>query len=221
MRIMAIGLAGLALIPAAPLLAQAAVPAGPAPSGKIAVTGQHAPALKPLVGGTDFISPMGEPFRSRDTLSGAEHWFRQVDTNKDGRLTPAEFRADADRFFDRLDTNHDGEIDPDEIERYETQIAPEIGVISSYGDVSLAKTDSDGKVTDPPYPDRLGAGRYGYLAMPEPVVSADANFDRGISRAEFREAADRRFKMLDTHADGVIVRAELPDLVSPHGKGRH
>lgn len=216
MRIMAIGLAGLVLVPAIPLLAQTAVPVGAAPSRETTVT----PTLTPLVGGADFISPMGEPLRSHDALSGAEHWFEQVDTNKDGRLTPAEFRADADRFFDRLDTNHDGEIDPDEIEHYETQIAPEIGVISSYGDASLATTDSDGKVTDPPYPDRLGAGRYGYLAMPEPVVSADTNFDRAISRTEFRQAADLRFKMLDVNADGVIVRAELPNLSSTHGKRR-
>lgn len=202
---MAIVLAGCALVPAAPLLAQ---------------TAAAAPAQKPLVGGPNFISPMGQPFRSHDDLSGAEHWFREADANHDGKLTPAEFRADADRFFDMLDTNHDGQIDPGEIDHYETQIAPEIRVISTYGDMSLATTDSDGKVKDPPYPDRLGAGRYGYLAMPEPVVSADANFDRAISRAEFREAADRRFHMLDTNGAGVITRAELPDLNPVHGKKR-
>ena len=33
---------------------------------------------------------------------------------------------DADRFFLRLDRGHDGEIDPDDIDYYETVLAPEI-----------------------------------------------------------------------------------------------
>ena len=31
-----------------------------------------------------------------------------------------------------------------------------------------------------------GGGRYGLLDLPEPVVSADADFNRGVSRAEFQ-----------------------------------
>jgi hypothetical protein len=221
MRIVVISLAEIALIVAGPALGEVVAPANPATSAEITVNGRHALALTPLVGSANFISPMGEPFRSKDALSGAEHWFEQADTNQDGRLTPDEFRADADRFFDVLDTNHDGEIGPDEINHYETQIAPEVRVVSTYGDPSLATTDSDGKVVDPPYPSRLGAGRYGYLGMPEPVLSADTNFDLAVSRAEFREAANHRFKMLDTEMEGAIVRAELPRLESPRHAHRH
>jgi hypothetical protein len=74
-----------------------------------------------------FISPMGEPFRP-DTreASGLAEWFNQADRNHDGRLMLDEMQGDADRFFAILDVNHDGEIDPDEIEHYETAIAPEI-----------------------------------------------------------------------------------------------
>ena len=46
-------------------------------------------------------------------------------------------------------------------ENAEQVIAPEILVLSTYGDASLAKVDDEGKVTDPPYPTRIGAGRYG------------------------------------------------------------
>jgi Ca2+-binding EF-hand superfamily protein len=193
----------------------------PVPAGaQTAAPTPTAVATTPLVGGADFVSPMGEPVRSHDTLSGAEHWFAAADTNHDGRLTLAEFRADAARFFATLDVDHNHEIGPDEIERYETEVAPEIRVISTYGDASLAKTDDDGTVTDPPYPTRLGAGRFGYLDMPEPVVSADANLDRAISPQEFDQAAQRRFAMLDTNGDGAITRDELPKLDATRGGGK-
>lgn len=169
-------------------------------------------AEPPLKGSSTFISPMGEPFRSTDGRSGAEHWFVQTDADHDGRLTPVEMRADADRFFKTLDTDHDGEIGPDELVHYETEVAPEIRVASTYGDPALAKQDSDGKVTDPPYPTRLGAGRFGYLDMPQPVIGADANMDRAVSAREFQSAADRRFKMLDPEGTGAITRAMLPTL---------
>lgn len=207
----------LAVTFASPAGAQVAVPSAPPPSPDITVTGRNAPPAPPLVGGKDFISPMGEPFHSPDALSGAEHWFAAADANRDGRLTRDEFRADAARFFAAIDTDHDGDIGPDEITHYETVVAPEIQVTSTYGDYSKATTDSDGKMIEPPYPTRLGAGRFGYLATPEPIVAADANMDRGVTRLEFQQAADRRFKLLDSNADGAITRTELPRLGSSRG----
>jgi hypothetical protein len=76
-----------------------------------------------------FISPMGEPFRS-DHGGGdpQDLWFAQADSNHDGALSRAEFEKDASRFFAVLDRGHDGEIDPDDIDYYETVLAPEIRV---------------------------------------------------------------------------------------------
>jgi uncharacterized membrane protein YgcG len=196
---------------AAPLQsAPATQPTAPV-AQQITVNGA-APAITPLGGGHIFISPMGQPFRTQGGVSAAEQWFRETDANHDGRITPQEFTADAMRFFAVIDTDHDREIDPDEVEHYESEIAPEIRVISTYGDPSLAKTDDDGNVTDPPYPTRLGAGRFGFLDAPEPIVSADLNLDRSITTAEFQTAAQRRFKMLDINEDGVLTRDELPRL---------
>jgi Ca2+-binding EF-hand superfamily protein len=77
-----------------------------------------------------FISPMGEPFRGPDPIGA---WFEQADTDHDGVLTRREFEADAARFFAVLDRGKDGEIDPDDIEYYETRLAPEIGVAGTGG----------------------------------------------------------------------------------------
>ena len=191
--------------------------AAPAPAlstepDEITVTGRVAPEPALLVGGSTFISPMGEPFRSADRLSGAEHWFRAIDADRNDRVSREEFQADARRFFAILDSDHNGLIDPGEIDHYELEVAPEVRVMSTYGDPALVKTDQDGNVTQAPYPTRLGAGRYGFLAMPEPVVYADLNFDRAVTLLEFRQSADRRFKMLDLDGDGTLRRGEFPHL---------
>jgi hypothetical protein len=67
---------------------------------------------------------------------------------------------------------------------------------------------------------RRGAARYSYLAYPEPVTAADTNFNRGVSSAEFRAAADERFRLLDTNGDGAITRDELAMRMGPRGTGR-
>jgi hypothetical protein len=61
-----------------------------------------------------------------------------------------------------------------------------------------------------------GAGRYSFINIPEPVISADADLNRGVSRREFVDAAGRRFVMLDTNHDGRLTRAELPPLPQRH-----
>ena len=53
------------------------------------------------------------------------------------------------------------------------------------------------------------AGRYGLLQIPEPVMSADANFNRGVSAAEFQNAAIARFQLLDFSHSGRLTLAQL------------
>lgn len=155
-----------------------------------------------------FISPMGEPFRSSsrddDTLAD---WFEQADKNHDGRLTIEEMQQDAERFFAILDVNHDGEIDPDEVAHYENVVAPEVRTGEHY---SLAAIDGGGRT--PGFfrggdDTHQGAGRYGLLDLPEPVVSADSDFNRGVSLAEFRQAAVQRFLALDLDHHGYLTLA--------------
>lgn len=161
---------------------------------------------------------MGEPFRSSsrtdDTLAD---WFEQADKNHDGRLTIEEMQADADRFFALLDVSHDGEIDPDEITRYENVIAPESGTGDRFA-LALAEGGEgrEGRHRgghaagfrggDDPH---QGAGRYGLLDLPEPVVSADSDFNRGVSLPEFRQAAVQRFLALDLDHHGYLTLGGL------------
>ena len=183
-----------------------------------------------------FISPMGEPFRSRapgdDTLAD---WFRQADRNHDGFLTLDEMKADADRFFAKLDTNHDGQIDPDELVAYEWELAPEIQVNSrarrargepppkvdkraeerrdDIDDDAATKGWTRGREREANLGPQ-GAARYALINMPEPVAAADADFNRVVTLEEFRQAAAERFAILDTKHQGRLdlegLRALLP-----------
>lgn len=154
-----------------------------------------------------FISPMGEPFRAdRDPQ---DIWFDRADANHDGALNRAEFDKDSDRWFAVLDRKHDGEIDPEDIEYYESVLAPEIRV-DFYEGVTAGGGDNGG--SRPVTRLKIGAAHYSYFDYPEPVMVADANFNRGVDPREFRRAADKRFDLLDTNGDGKIERGELPKI---------
>lgn len=197
-----------------PLLAAAAQPAEP----PITVVGY---AWAP------FISPMGEPFRPRpagdDTLA---RWFHQADGNRDAWLTPSEMQADADRFFAQLDTDQDGEIDPEEMVVYEWEVAPEIQLNSKWrrapGQPERAPRKNDGgrgtsAMTG--LDDCLqGGARYSLLNLPQPVAAADADFNRAITKGEFRHAALARFHLLDRGGRERLTLQELQPFVPPPPK---
>jgi hypothetical protein len=148
-----------------------------------------------------FISPMGEPFRVGTTAEeGLAAWFQQADRNHDGALTADEMKADAQRFFLALDTNHDGEIDPEEINSYESVIAPEIRSGVTWGGFTGGDQMND---------EATGGGALGLLSIPEPVAAADSNFNRGVSALEFEQAAAKRFHLLDSTGTGKLALAQL------------
>jgi Ca2+-binding EF-hand superfamily protein len=177
------------------------------------------------------MSPMGEPFQGR---AGGEDglivWFQQADRNHDGSITRDEMTADAQRFFETLDTNHDGEIDPDETTHYEQVIAPQVhtGFIltsESSGDADSAggRGGRHGRRRQQDFASAFGgddeasAGRFGLLQIPEPITSADADFNRGVSALEFKNAAVQRFGLLDINHTG---RLTLPELQRIQGAAR-
>ncbi len=165
-----------------------------------------------------FISPAGEPVRAD---AGQPYpvaaWFAGADTNPDGVLTRDEFVADAVRFFAVLDLDHNGVIDGFEVSNYENRIAPEIlGAFRDAGPGARGgppggRPPGGRKRGGGPMGGMLqGATPYSLLAEPQPVMGADADFDRRITRDEATRAARSRFALLDTGGDGRLVLADLP-----------
>ncbi|GAA4740128.1 hypothetical protein GCM10023264_01360 [Sphingomonas daechungensis] len=182
-----------------------------------------------------FISPMGEPFRSRGPDDDPfVRWFYQVDRNRDGVLTSDEMRIDADTFFAKIDANQDGRIDSEERMAYEAQIAPEVQSSSNWKlthQESAAQRQSGDHSKDSErhrrwandidgyQPDGLqGAARYGLLNLPEPVAGADADFDRYVTLEEFRSAASYRFQLLDSDHSGKLTMDNLKPLIPSRPK---
>lgn len=199
---------------------------------------QSAPVIVTAYPWAPFISPMGEPFRSRAPDDDPfARWFHQSDRNQDGVLTADEMRADAERFFVRLDANHDGRIDSEERMNYEMEIAPEVQSNSKWkltrqeSAAEPRSRDDQGsgerrrkwaKDVDGYQPDGLqGAARYGLLNLPEPVAGADADFDRFVSLDEFRRAALYRFQLLDRDSSGRLTLQDLQELLPTRPKKGH
>ena len=159
-----------------------------------------------------FISPAGEPFRAQDDARyPVAAWFSGADANHDGALSRDEFVADAGRFFAVLDADKDNIIDGFEVSTYEKNIAPEIllGANPAAG--------PSGSGGGPPRKrgglvggGMQGAAPYALLAEPQPVMGADADFNRRISRDEALKAARSRFALLDADQDLVLHLDDLP-----------
>lgn len=196
----------------------AAAAAGPQPTQT-----PSAPAAveRPAAGppGLPFMSPMGEPFQGRaGGESGLAVWFQQADLNHDGAITRDEMTADAQRFFETLDTNHDGEIDPDETMHYEQVIAPQVRTGFILASQNSGETSGNQGRRSRGYRDFAGAfggndearaGGFGLLQIPEPITSADTDFNRGVSALEFKNAAVQRFARLDVDHTGRLTLSEL------------
>ena len=184
-------------------------------AGSAAIAAQNPPAAPPAAPPIRvFMSPMGEPFR-RDQGPGEpiERWFAGADTDHDGAVSVTEFQADAARFFATLDVNHDNEIAPDEVVRYETEVAPEV-------QMGMRNITSANRRRQRPGDGPFGMGTQALIAIPEPVISADADFNRGVSPAEFRHTAGQRFLLVDRNHDGRLTHDELSPPSDERGRRR-
>jgi EF hand len=227
------GAAALALLGggAAPALAQ---PGGPPTSQPQPGTDedpwsgppQTAPGPAGRMGGRLFVSPAGEVYRPGPGGRPFAEWFRRADGDGDGALTWDEFRADFARVFTTFDTDGDGEIEPEEVTHYETDVLPEMSSTFAFGRGGFGGSGGrrPGRYRGPEIPggetgalptssshgprysaSMTGAARFGLLPIPHPIMEADLNFNRGVSREEWEQAARRRFTLLDTAHNGRLT----------------
>jgi hypothetical protein len=186
-----------------------------------------------------FISPCGRPFRAPMAAPyPVVNWFRQADTNGDGKLDHAEFMADTEAFFKLLDLNGDGVLDGYEISIYEHRVAPEIlgyrvdvGLLQSPwspqdrarlwlaqgpgGGMASPSPQDDREPSDKPQKQTLdesgqGASPYGLFNAPEPVTAADPDFRGLVTKPNFLKLADHHFTLLDHDGAGYLTLAKLP-----------
>lgn len=156
-----------------------------------------------------FLSPMGEPFR---VAAGQPYpsatWVAAADSDGDGHVSRAEFVADASRFFKAIDLDHDGRITPEEVIAYERDVAPEIAL---YGPRQRDYVERAGKARagESGYGGAMGAGRYSWLNIPQPVSSGDTDFNRVVDETEYTQAASRRFDTLAQGA-GMLSLGAMP-----------
>jgi hypothetical protein len=126
-----------------------------------------------------------------------------------------------------LDADHDGEIGPAEVARYEQEILPEMqsrvgpgggGMRmmrgrrmrrGSGGRRELQQGGGGRRGGMGAMAMMSGAARFGLLPIAHPIMDADTNFNRGVSREEFTQAAARRFAMLDTQHVGRLTLQQL------------
>ena len=121
-------------------------------------------------------APAEKPARASNSVPRG---LMRYDTNKDGVVDRAEWKAGQEARFKRLDTNGDGKLTEDEL---------------------FARTPAIGNSVLPP--DRQVQRQSSYFQL------LDADKDGVVTLAEFMAQADRNFARCDLNKDGRIDTAE-------------
>jgi hypothetical protein len=153
-------------------------------------------------------------------------WFAGADADADGRLTRAEFLADANRYFTLLDSNGNGQLDAAEVDAYEAGVLAPLSQRRGPGGPPLgagAGVPTSGADGSPPTGSRIarrpggryagmpvGAGMYGLINSPHPVKAADRDMNSRVDKAEWARTLSDRFAMLDTAKLGHLLAEALP-----------
>ena len=135
-----------------------------------------------LIAGPALAAPddtVATPEKPARTSSAVPRGLMRYDTNKDGAVDRAEWKAGQEARFKRLDTNGDGKLTEDEL---------------------FARTPAIGNSVLPT--DRQAQRQSTYFQL------LDADKDGVVTLAEFMAQADRNFARCDINKDGRIDTAE-------------
>ena len=167
-----------------------------------------------------FVTPMGEPVRV-ESGSPLDAWIVAADSDGDGRVSYAEYLANALAFFPRLDANGDNAATSAESMALWNREAPELFIASD----QYFRQRRVPRAANPDHQAMIDmhreAGHYDHVDEPmrgaqpfsllndvEPVMTCDRNFDRRVRREEFEICASHRFVQIDLDRDGFFVREE-------------
>lgn len=132
----------------------------------------------------------------------------RLDTDKDGKVTLAEFKANAATAFKAFDANGDGQVTKDEIKARHAAFKDARKAIR-------AAADSD---KDKARETLRAGGPYMLPGAGKMFDRADADKNGTLSEAEVMAAAERIFERRDTNKDGAIDVADAGGKGKWHGK---
>jgi Ca2+-binding EF-hand superfamily protein len=149
---------------------------------------------------------------------------KQFDSNNDMKISKDEFKAGVDKVFDEIDTNKDGEITPAEVQAYRQERMKQWRA-----ERAKAKGDdadkSDQTKSDQAQADHKGGkGRHhghnphAHFAREAAMIRGmlmfhriDADGNGQISKQEAENAAGKYFDRMDRNHDGVISLDDMPN----------
>lgn len=123
------------------------------------------------------------------------HLKRMFDSNRDGKVTRDEARAEMMRRFVEMDLNNDGRIDDNDL----PPMMRGRNALAGGEGLGMGRMSGAGIVS-------RGMGGLGMLRQ------ADANKDGVITREEAEALADREFARFDRNKDGTIDQADVEAL---------
>lgn len=183
-----------------------------------------ATAALALVAGSAVAQPPAGPGRGGPGLGG--FGLLEFDKNADGKLTKAEFDAGQRARFDQIDTNKDGSISPEERQAHRKAAAEtrraELAKVrftdldkDKNGQLSQSEFAAGGPRADGKGPGRHHGGPRAGGPDQQARVKADGKADArdaSISFADFSARGAEAFARADANKDGTVTVAELQAL---------
>lgn len=157
---------------------------------------------------------------------------KNADTNKDGKIAKEEVTAFEEKVFTEIDADKDGSLTPGEFRKYAQAKMEEFRKAHPRPDRDEAMDDDDdAAMADTKAPDAKadakpgakpgegkreharfdGPGRHGPRFGMHFIRMADTDENGQVSKAEATAAAEKFFAFMDKNEDGTITIDDLPD----------